>query len=127
MHKLALAVVIAVLVAAAGCQKSPSNAPEKTEAANATPAKDGAAAKPATDTTAKPATPAPGDIPAPPDVAAPPADAEKTASGLAFKILEKGKGTDKPGPNDSVSVNYTGWTTDGKMFDSSTKRGQPAT
>jgi FKBP-type peptidyl-prolyl cis-trans isomerase len=66
------------------------------------------------------------DIPAPPDVAAPPADAEKTASGLASKVLTKGTGTDKPQYQDKVKVHYTGWTTDGKMFDSSVKRGQPS-
>jgi len=64
-------------------------------------------------------------IPAPPDVAAPPADAEKTASGLATKVLTKGTGDTKPAAHDKVSVHYTGWTTDGKMFDSSVKRGQP--
>jgi peptidylprolyl isomerase len=68
----------------------------------------------------------PADIPAPPDVAAPPADAEKTASGLASKVLAKGTGTERPEEQDSVKVHYTGWTTDGKMFDSSVKRGQPA-
>ena len=70
--------------------------------------------------------PAEGDIPAPADVAAPPADAEKTASGLASKVLQKGTGTEKPEAQDSVMVHYTGWTTDGKMFDSSVKRGKPA-
>ena len=58
-------------------------------------------------------------MPAPPDVAAPPADATKTASGLAFKILQPGTGTARPAANDLVSVEYAGWTTDGKMFDSS--------
>jgi peptidylprolyl isomerase len=67
------------------------------------------------------------DIPAPPDVAAPPADAEKTRSGLASKVLQKGTGTKKPKANDKVTVHYTGWTKDGKMFDSSVKRGKPAT
>ena len=59
------------------------------------------------------------DLPAPPDVAAPPDDAEKTKSGLASKVLEKGKGDAHPRAWDQVTVNYTGWTTDGKMFDSS--------
>jgi peptidylprolyl isomerase len=64
-------------------------------------------------------------LPAPPDVEAPPADAAKTASGLASKVLVPGTGTEHPGQNDSVKVNYTGWTTDGKMFDSSVAPLQP--
>jgi peptidylprolyl isomerase len=66
-------------------------------------------------------------IPAPDDVAAPPADAEKTESGLASKVLEPGKGTAHPAKTDLVTVHYTGWTTDGKMFDSSRTGGKPAT
>ena len=66
------------------------------------------------------------DIPAPADVAAAPADAKKTESGLAYKILSSKDGTDKPGPTSKVEVHYTGWTTDGKMFDSSVKRGKTA-
>jgi FKBP-type peptidyl-prolyl cis-trans isomerase len=58
-------------------------------------------------------------------VAAPPADAAKTASGLASKRLTAGTGTDHPSQNDAVKVNYTGWTTDGKMFDSSVAPMQP--
>jgi peptidylprolyl isomerase len=64
---------------------------------------------------------------APPDVKAPPADARRTASGLAYKVLKPGTGTRRPGQFDSVTVHYTGWTTDGKMFDSSVARGMPAT
>ena len=64
------------------------------------------------------------EIPAPPDVAAIPDDAEKTESGLASKVIQKGTGTDHPGPVDKVTVHYSGWTTDGKMFDSSVKRGK---
>jgi FKBP-type peptidyl-prolyl cis-trans isomerase len=64
-------------------------------------------------------------LPAPPDVAAPPADAVVTADGLASKVLTAGTGTEKPGPNDTVTVNYTGWTTDGRMFDSSVSPPQP--
>ncbi len=74
---------------------------------------------------AKPA-PAPGDLPAPDDVAAVPADAEKTESGLASRVLEAGTGADHPGAESVVEVHYTGWTTDGKMFDSSVKRGRTA-
>ena len=69
---------------------------------------------------------APTDLPAPPDVKAPPADAEKTASGLASKLLAKGTGTEHPVPTDVVEVHYTGWQTDGKMFDSSVVRKMPA-
>ncbi len=64
---------------------------------------------------------------APPDVAAPPADAQKTASGLAFKVLRPGDGVRTPGATSVVTVHYSGWTTDGKAFDSSVARGRPAT
>lgn len=68
--------------------------------------------------TATPETPA--------DVKAPPADAEKTTSGLASKVLQKGSGSKHPAASDTVTVHYSGWTTDGKMFDSSVQRGRPA-
>ena len=61
-------------------------------------------------------------LPAPPDVAKPPADATKTASGLAYKVIQAGTGTQHPKATDQVEVHYTGWTTDGKMFDSSVAR-----
>ena len=63
----------------------------------------------------------------PKDVAAPPADAEKTESGLAYKLLSKGDGDQRPTADSRVTVHYSGWTTDGKMFDSSVVRGSPAT
>jgi peptidylprolyl isomerase len=65
-------------------------------------------------------------IPAPPDVAAPPADAVRTSSGLASKVLQVGMSNVRPGPRNNVRVHYTGWTTDGVMFDSSVARGEPA-
>jgi peptidylprolyl isomerase len=65
-------------------------------------------------------------LPAPPDVSAPPADALKTKSGLAYKVLQTGKGTTHPTAESTVTVHYSGWTTDGKMFDSSVVRGQPS-
>jgi peptidylprolyl isomerase len=63
----------------------------------------------------------------PPDVAAAPSDATRTISGLLYKVLKPGTGTRRPGPRDNVLVHYTGWTTDGKMFDSTVARGMPAT
>lgn len=62
----------------------------------------------------------------PPDVEKPPASAKKTAKGVSYRVLRAGKGGPKPKPTDTVKVNYTGWTTDGRMFDSSTLRNQPA-
>lgn len=64
---------------------------------------------------------------APDDVATPPPEAQRSASGLAWKVLQPGKGTRHPRPNSEVTVHYTGWTTDGEEFDSSVARGEPAT
>jgi FKBP-type peptidyl-prolyl cis-trans isomerase len=61
----------------------------------------------------------------PADVSAPPADAKKTASGLAYKVLSPGSGTRHPLASSTVMVHYSGWTTDGKLFDSSVLRGEP--
>src|SRR5262249_49083486 len=63
----------------------------------------------------------------PADVKAPPADAKVEKDGLATKVLTKGTGTVHPTIANGVTVNYAGWTTDGKMFDSSYTRGEPAT
>jgi peptidylprolyl isomerase len=68
-----------------------------------------------------------GPIPAPADVAAAPADAQITASGLASKVIETGVGKEHPGKTAIMKVHYTGWTTDGKMFDSSMTTGKPVT
>jgi len=63
----------------------------------------------------------------PPDVAKAPADVQRTSSGLAYKVLKQGTGARHPRASDKVTVHYSGWTTDGKLFDSSVQRGQPAT
>src|SRR5882672_8740871 len=62
----------------------------------------------------------------PSDVAAPPADAAKTASGLASRVITPGTGKTHPHASDFVTVHYTGWKTDGSMFDSSVARGKPS-
>ena len=55
----------------------------------------------------------------------PRAPVQRTALGLAYCILEEGPPGMVPGPTDSVLVHYSGWTLDGRMFDSSVERGQP--
>jgi FKBP-type peptidyl-prolyl cis-trans isomerase len=49
-----------------------------------------------------------------------------TASGLQYKVITEGSGA-KPTPSDTVTVNYKGTLINGEEFDSSYKRGEPAT
>lgn len=49
-----------------------------------------------------------------------------TASGLQYKVIKDGSGP-QPKDTDTVTVNYRGTLIDGTEFDSSYKRGQPAT
>jgi len=82
---------------------------------------------PETTPAATPAPPPerPAGLPPPPDVAAPPANATKTASGISWLIVKPGTGTIHPKATSTVKVNYTGWKTNGEMFDSSVTSGQP--
>ncbi|MCC6235388.1 MAG: FKBP-type peptidyl-prolyl cis-trans isomerase [Verrucomicrobiales bacterium] len=50
---------------------------------------------------------------------------KSTASGLQYKVVKEGSGA-KPAATDKVTVHYTGTLIDGKKFDSSVDRGQPA-
>ncbi|MGE4559604.1 MAG: FKBP-type peptidyl-prolyl cis-trans isomerase [Desulfobulbus sp.] len=49
----------------------------------------------------------------------------ETKSGLQYKVIKKGQGA-KPVPTDTVKVQYKGSLLDGKEFDSSYKRNEPA-
>ncbi|MBD3226325.1 MAG: FKBP-type peptidyl-prolyl cis-trans isomerase [Caldithrix sp.] len=53
-----------------------------------------------------------------------PEDAVTTESGLKYVELKEGSG-DQPQTGQKVVVHYTGWTMDGKKFDSSVDKGQP--
>jgi peptidylprolyl isomerase len=112
-----VAVVLLALVPLAACG---SSSPAVTE-----PVPSSVGADPA-EAAAAPAGGATDPLAPPADVAAAPADAKKTASGLAYKVLTPGTGTAHPTRDDEVKVHYTGWTTDGKRFDSSVERGEPA-
>jgi FKBP-type peptidyl-prolyl cis-trans isomerase FkpA len=59
------------------------------------------------------------------ETAAAEAGAVKTASGLVYRTLTPGRGP-SPKATDTVSVHYHGMLPDGKVFDSSVQRGQPA-
>ena len=48
-----------------------------------------------------------------------------TESGLQYKVLTPGTGTDHPQASDRVKVHYHGTLTNGNVFDSSVARGQP--
>ena len=56
----------------------------------------------------------PEPIPAPDDVAEAPANAEKTESGLASRVIKAGEGKAHPGPRDVVSMHFTAWKTSGE-------------
>lgn len=133
LHFFALCSLTVLATGSLGCNKTPpapSTGDQKQTASlaatSAAPAPE--APKSAEPPPAEPAPPAqPNAIPAPEDVAAAPADAKATASGLKVKVLKAGTGKDHPKDGDRVSVHYSGWTKDGKMFDSSVARGAPTT
>jgi peptidylprolyl isomerase len=52
-------------------------------------------------------------------------DAQTTDSGLMYKVITKGSGSEKPREGDTVSAHYTGMFLDGRKFDSSVDRGKP--
>jgi len=63
---------------------------------------------------------------APAELIQPPPAAQVTASGLTTLVLRPGTGLVHPRAAATVTVHYSGWTTDGTMIDSSATRGRPA-
>lgn len=62
----------------------------------------------------------------PPDLSPVPKDAKRTRSGLAYRILQHGTGARHPEAASTVEVHYTGWRTDGHVYNTTTDRSQPA-
>lgn len=50
-----------------------------------------------------------------------------TGSGLRYRKVKTGAGGPRPSPTDTVTIHYAGRLIDGTEFDSSFKRGEPAT
>jgi peptidylprolyl isomerase len=55
-----------------------------------------------------------------------PEHAYRTGSGLRFVVFERGENTTHPTSSTNVTVHYEGYTSDGNVFDSSVKRGEPS-
>ena len=122
-----VSILLSLCVVACGSGEEPRFRPSNRATDDEAPAAHAEAveAPPAHGAPARPAEP--GALPAPPDVGAIPADATTTSTGLASRVLHAGTGTEHPTAASRVQVHYTGWTTDGTMFDSSRTRGEPAT
>lgn len=56
-------------------------------------------------------------FPAPENVAAVPDEAELSDSGIHFMVTREGHGETVPKDNDAITVHYTGWMADGRLFD----------
>jgi peptidylprolyl isomerase len=64
-------------------------------------------------------------LPVPPFSLTPDDKLQKTASGLGYEVIREGTGR-APAKTDQVTVHYAGWLTDGKLFDASYQRAEPA-
>jgi peptidylprolyl isomerase len=60
------------------------------------------------------------------DLKAPPRDAFRTPSGVAIEVLQPGAGSKHPSPGSRVTLNYSGWTAAGQLFESTVTSGHPA-
>jgi hypothetical protein len=120
MRLLVLALALSISACGSRSTAPASTTPTATAIASSDEDVAPAAETPCTqwDPSADPTTP-------PLDVAAPPAGARDGGDGLRFCILRRGTSTARPTRESRVQVHYTGWTTDGQMFDSSHSRGEP--
>ena len=126
-------VSLALSLCLVACKSEPA-APAETEAVAEPEASAHAAEPAAVELAPTPVAAEPDEAPvpeptvevdpnAPSDVAGPPSDAKRSESGLAWRRLKKGTGKGRPGKFDTVTISYTGWTPDGRRFDSSDNYG----
>jgi peptidylprolyl isomerase len=64
--------------------------------------------------------------PIPGDLKQPPASAVRTPSGLAYQVLKSGTGTTHPSARSTVTVHFSAWQNDGRMFESTMLANHPA-
>jgi peptidylprolyl isomerase len=64
--------------------------------------------------------------PTPAHLTSPPSTAQKRASGLAVEVLRRGKGKQRPSDQNQVKLDFSGWTTDGRLVESSVMAHHPA-
>ena len=64
--------------------------------------------------------------PPPPDLRNPPTDAVAHPRGAKSKVLTAGTGDTRPTDTDGVVLTYTGWSSNGQIFDTTARRGRPA-
>ena len=127
MRFILACVLAAGVVVATACGSDSDNKSKSTPAGGATQTTGGV--KPSSSATAGGQATAPagaqsdGNAPGIPQLTG---EIVSTASGLRYIDAKVGDGA-SPKATDRVTVHYTGWLTDGKKFDSSVDRGQPAT
>jgi FKBP-type peptidyl-prolyl cis-trans isomerase len=64
--------------------------------------------------------------PTPASLKSPPPGAQRTPSGLAIEVLKKGRGKQRPAEQSQVKLDFSGWTADGKLVESSVMARHPA-
>ena len=64
--------------------------------------------------------------PTPADLKQPPATAVRTASGLAYQVLNSGTGTTHPSAKSTVTVHFSAWQNDGRLFETTVLANHPA-
>ena len=118
-HFFAFVIIVLYAASACGSQQQPDSTTPEPQSPSQPSSHDGQS-EPAP--AAAPASAAP---PAPESVAAPPKEAQATKTGLRYLIVRHGSGKVHPTAGAKIEVHYSGWTTDGKLFDSSLERGTP--